>query len=42
MWKVEHPDVVQVLELLGHTLPDRNAAKAARKAAFKARSRGIR
>ncbi|GAA0359008.1 hypothetical protein GCM10009530_05350 [Microbispora corallina] len=42
MWRVEHPDVVEVLELLGNTLPDRAAAKAARKAAFKARSRGIR
>ncbi|MBP2702395.1 hypothetical protein JOL79_01110 [Microbispora sp. RL4-1S] len=42
MWRVEHPDVVEVLELLGNTLSDRAAAKAARKAAFKARSRGIR
>ncbi|MBO3745495.1 hypothetical protein J5X84_05385 [Streptosporangiaceae bacterium NEAU-GS5] len=42
MWRVDHPDVVEVLELLGSTLPDRAAAKAARKAAFKARSRGIR
>lgn len=42
MWQVDHPDVVQVLELLGNTLPDKAAAKAARKAAFKARSRGIR
>ncbi|MCT9930703.1 hypothetical protein N5079_10795 [Planotetraspora sp. A-T 1434] len=42
MWRVDHPDVVEVLELLGNTLPDRTAAKAARKAAFKARSRGIR
>ncbi|GLW21070.1 hypothetical protein DI270_024910 [Microbispora triticiradicis] len=42
MWRVEHPDVVEVLELLGNTLRDQAAAKAARKAAFKARSRGIR
>ncbi|GII53891.1 hypothetical protein Pth03_22800 [Planotetraspora thailandica] len=42
MWRVEHPDVVEVLELLGNSLPDKAAAKAARKAAFKARSRGIR
>jgi hypothetical protein len=42
MWRVEHPDVVEVLELLGNTLSDHTAAKAARKAAFKARSRGIR
>lgn len=42
MWRVDHPDVVEVLELLGSTLPDQTAAKAARKAAFKARSRGIR
>ncbi|WP_067128350.1 hypothetical protein [Microtetraspora malaysiensis] len=42
MWRVEHPDVVEVLELLGNTLPDKITAKAARKAAFKARSRGIR
>ncbi|GGO02884.1 hypothetical protein GCM10010116_05650 [Microbispora rosea subsp. aerata] len=42
MWRVDHPDVVEVLELLGSTLTDQAAAKAARKAAFKARSRGIR
>ncbi|MFC0861016.1 hypothetical protein ACFHYQ_01770 [Sphaerimonospora cavernae] len=42
MWRVEHPDVVEVLELLGNSLSDRASAKAARKAAFKARSRGIR
>jgi hypothetical protein len=42
MWRVDHPDVVEVLELLGSTLPDKTVAKAARKAAFKARSRGIR
>ncbi|MEU9885587.1 hypothetical protein [Sphaerisporangium sp. NPDC051011] len=41
MWQVDHPDVAEVLDLLGRHLPDRNLAKAARKAAFKARSRGI-
>ncbi|GAA3116730.1 hypothetical protein [Streptosporangium carneum] len=41
MWRVDHPDVVQVLELLGRSLNDQNIAKAARKAAFKARSRAI-
>ncbi|MCG5212372.1 hypothetical protein [Streptosporangium sp. KLBMP 9127] len=42
MWRVDHPDVVAVLELLGRSLSDRQVAKAARKAAFKARSRSIR
>ncbi|MDA0639923.1 hypothetical protein [Nonomuraea ferruginea] len=42
MWQVDHPDVVEVLELLGRSLPDTTTAKAARKAAFKARSRAIR
>lgn len=42
MWQVDHPDVVEVLELLGRSLPDTTVAKAARKAAFKARSRSIR
>jgi hypothetical protein len=41
MWRVEHPDVAEVLDLLGRHLPDKDVAKAARKAAFKARSRGI-
>ncbi|MGW4643974.1 hypothetical protein ACWEN6_36015 [Sphaerisporangium sp. NPDC004334] len=41
MWQVDHPDVAEVLDLLGRHLPDREIAKAARKAAFKARSRGI-
>ncbi|WP_327085873.1 hypothetical protein OIE66_26455 [Nonomuraea sp. NBC_01738] len=41
MWRVDHPDVVDVLELLGRSLPDGGLAKAARKAAFKARSRAI-
>ncbi|TMR12502.1 hypothetical protein ETD86_32515 [Nonomuraea turkmeniaca] len=42
MWRVDHPDVVDVLELLGRSIPDTTVAKAARKAAFKARSRAIR
>lgn len=42
MWRVDHPDVVEVLELLGRSMPDDAVAKAARKAAFKARSRAIR
>ncbi|MDA0634124.1 hypothetical protein OUY22_11915 [Nonomuraea sp. MCN248] len=42
MWRVDHPDVAEVLELLGRSLPDTTTAKAARKAAFKARSRRIR
>ncbi|MFB9487011.1 hypothetical protein ACFFR7_07125, partial [Nonomuraea dietziae] len=41
MWRVDHPDVVDVLELLGRSIPDGTLAKAARKAAFKARSRAI-
>ncbi|MER6829996.1 hypothetical protein ABT352_28705 [Streptosporangium sp. NPDC000563] len=41
MWRVDHPEVVDVLELLGRSLRDHEAAKAARKAAFKARSRAI-
>ncbi|WP_431893221.1 hypothetical protein [Nonomuraea sp. bgisy101] len=41
MWRVDHPDVVEVLELLGRSIPDGTLAKAARKAAFKARSRAI-
>ncbi|SDG82776.1 hypothetical protein SAMN05421505_108162 [Sinosporangium album] len=41
MWRVDHPDVVAVLELLGRSLADPDVAKAARKAAFKARSRAI-
>lgn len=41
MWRVDHPDVVEVLELLGRSLPDPAVAKIARKAAFKARSRTL-
>lgn len=39
MWRIEHDDVVEVLEALGAHHPDRAVAKTARKAAFKARSR---
>jgi hypothetical protein len=39
MWRVDHPDTAEVLEALGRHHPDRVVAKAARKSAFKARSR---
>ncbi|GAA2100303.1 hypothetical protein [Actinomadura alba] len=39
MWRVDHPDTAEVLEVLGRHHPDRVVAKAARKSAFKARSR---
>ncbi|MBC6461449.1 hypothetical protein [Actinomadura sp. HBU206391] len=39
MWRVDHPDTAEVLELLGRHHPDKVVAKAARKSAFKARSR---
>ncbi|MCY0941981.1 hypothetical protein [Streptomyces antarcticus] len=38
-WRVEHPATVYVLEAMGRLHPDKKAAKEARKAAFKARSR---
>jgi hypothetical protein len=38
-WRVEHPATADVLEAMGRLHPDRKAAKEARKAAFKARSR---
>ncbi|KUJ68930.1 hypothetical protein ACZ90_15790 [Streptomyces albus subsp. albus] len=40
LWRVDHPATAQVLETMGRLHPDKKAAKAARKAAFKARSRG--
>ncbi|HEX6468022.1 MAG TPA: hypothetical protein VF069_02930 [Streptosporangiaceae bacterium] len=40
LWRVDHPDVADVLGALGRHYPDKDVAKAARKAAFKARSRG--
>ncbi|MEU2391562.1 hypothetical protein [Streptomyces sp. NPDC007369] len=38
-WRVDHPAVAEVLEAMGRLHPDRKAAKEARKAAYKARSR---
>lgn len=38
-WRVDHPATADVLEAMGQLHPDRGSAKAARKAAFKARSR---
>ncbi|MGK5641778.1 hypothetical protein ACSNOK_26160 [Streptomyces sp. URMC 126] len=39
-WRVEHPATADVLEAMGRLHPEKKVAKAARKAAFKARSRG--
>lgn len=39
MWRLPHPDVVDVLTLVGDHHPDKKVAKTARKAVFKARSR---
>ncbi|MFB6620190.1 hypothetical protein ACFCV9_39240 [Streptomyces sp. NPDC056367] len=39
VWRVDHPATAYVLEAMGRLHPDRKAAKEARKAAFKARSR---
>ncbi|MFJ3707766.1 hypothetical protein [Streptomyces sp. NPDC090053] len=38
-WRVDHPATAEVLEAMGRLHPDKKAAKDARKAAFKARSR---
>ncbi|OLT37783.1 hypothetical protein BJF79_29040 [Actinomadura sp. CNU-125] len=38
LWRIEHPDLVEVLEALGDHHPDRAVAKSARTAAYKARS----
>ncbi|SCK30104.1 hypothetical protein H181DRAFT_02393 [Streptomyces sp. WMMB 714] len=38
-WRVDHPATAEVLEAMGRVHPDRQTAKEARKAAFKARSR---
>ncbi|NXY93126.1 hypothetical protein HYE82_01550 [Streptomyces sp. BR123] len=38
-WRVDHPAAGEVLEAMGRLHPDRKAAKEARKAAYKARSR---
>jgi hypothetical protein len=40
-WRVDHPATALVLEAMGRLHPDRKAAKEARKAAFKARSRQL-
>ncbi|AVH98071.1 MULTISPECIES: hypothetical protein [Streptomyces] len=39
-WRVEHPATAEVLEAMGRLHRDKGTAKEARKAAFKARSRG--
>ncbi|MFF4247062.1 hypothetical protein ACFYY2_21745 [Streptomyces sp. NPDC001822] len=39
-WRVDHPATAEVLEAMGRLHRDRKSAKDARKAAFKARSRG--
>ncbi|MFD9486576.1 hypothetical protein [Streptomyces sp. NPDC059991] len=39
-WRVDHPATADVLEAMGRLHPDKKVAKEARKAAFKARSRG--
>jgi hypothetical protein len=39
-WRVNHPATAEVLEAIGRLHPDRALAKEARKAAFRARSRG--
>lgn len=39
MWRLPHPDVSDVLEMIGEHHPDKVVAKAARKAAHKAASR---
>ncbi|MGN5635016.1 hypothetical protein [Streptomyces sp. AC154] len=40
VWRVDHPATADVLEAMGRLHSDKKLAKAARKAAFKARSRG--
>ncbi|SDT49038.1 hypothetical protein SAMN05216371_2515 [Streptomyces sp. TLI_053] len=40
LWRVDHPYTADVLEAVGEMHPDRAVAKEARKAAFKARSKG--
>lgn len=39
MWRLPHPDIVDVLTLVGDHHPDKKVAKTARKSVFKARSR---
>lgn len=38
MWRLPHPEVCEALTMIGQEHPDKKIAKAARKAAFKARS----
>jgi hypothetical protein len=40
IWKVPHPHVEELLELIGETHPDKQVGKAAKRALFKARSHG--
>lgn len=40
-WRVDHPATAEVLETMGQLHPDRKLAKAARKAAFRVRSRTV-
>ncbi|GII76497.1 hypothetical protein Sru01_14790 [Sphaerisporangium rufum] len=40
IWKVPHPNVADLLELITESHPDRQVAKAAKRALFKARSAG--
>ncbi|MYZ40830.1 hypothetical protein GT002_38430, partial [Streptomyces sp. SID4917] len=39
-WRIDHPATAEVLEAMGRLHRDRGVSKEARKAAFKARSRG--
>jgi hypothetical protein len=38
LWRHDQPETIEILEILGAHLSDRNLAKAARKAALKHRS----
>ncbi len=38
MWRLPHPEAWDALTMIGAEHPDKKIAKAARKAAFKARS----
>lgn len=40
VWRVPHPATAEVLDAMGRLHPDRQAAKDAKKAAYRARSRG--
>lgn len=41
LWQVDHPDLLSVLEAIGRGHPKGRVRKAAKKAAFKARQRGV-